>query len=205
MDGKPLPNTEELSGTVKNPQGNYRPMAFGPIARSSTSRAKYAGTYDQNWIDNVFPFLPADFDERYYQSAPEDQQIDYPLGGEEVVLLNLTPAGRAEFKLPTIDMPVTFYYKNSEEKETKANLDTVIIEPELNRFIFAWRSTIPLKKNMFEMAQVVVGTMPRAWHRARELGKTWYPSLKELVDERVSARVEGEEEEFAEALEEAET
>jgi hypothetical protein len=203
MDGKPLPNTEELSRTVKNPQGNYRPMAFGPVARSSTSRAEYAGTYDQNWIDNVFPFLPSDFDERYYQSAPVDQQIDYPRG-EEVVLLNLSPSGRLEFRLPSIEMPVTFYYKNAEEMKTKANLDTVILEPDMNRFSLAWRSSIPLRRNMFEMAQVVVGNMPRAWHRARQLGKTWYPSLKELVDEGVSERSESAEE-FEEAFDEAKT
>jgi len=53
--------------------------------------------------------------------------------------------------------------------------------------------TIPLKKNMFEMAQVVAGTMPRAWHRARMLGKTWYPSLKELVDERTAERADSAE------------
>ena len=35
---------------------------------------------------------------------------------------------------------------------------------------------------MFEVAQVVAGRMPRGWYRARELGKTYYPSLKELVD-----------------------
>jgi hypothetical protein len=199
IEGKPLPNTEELDHTVTSSEGRYRPMAFGPIGRAWAPRPKYAGTYDQAWIDNTFPFLPADFDERYFQSAPEDQQIDHPRGGEEVVLLNLTPAGRTSFKLPAIDVPVTFYYKNHEEKPTRAALDTVIIEPDLNRFMLVWRTHVPLKKNMFEMAQVVAGTMPRAWHRARMLGKTWYPSLKELVDERAEARADaaGDDEEDA--------
>ena len=75
IDGKPLPNTEETGRPVTEPKASYRPMAFGAIARSWPPRLKYAGTYDQNWIDNVFPFLPADFDERYYQAAPEDQQV----------------------------------------------------------------------------------------------------------------------------------
>ena len=62
-------------------------------ARNWPPRYSYAGTYDQHWIDEVFPFLPADFDDRYYQAAPEDQWIDEPQGGEEVVLVNLTPRG----------------------------------------------------------------------------------------------------------------
>ena len=33
IDGKPLPNTEELDRPVRNPKGKYRPMAFGPIGR----------------------------------------------------------------------------------------------------------------------------------------------------------------------------
>ena len=58
------------------PWGDYRPMGFGPGRPRLDAPLSYAGTYDQNWLDNVFPFLPADFDERYYQAAPEDQQID---------------------------------------------------------------------------------------------------------------------------------
>ena len=67
IDGKPLPNTEELRRSVTNPKRNYKPMAFGPVGRAWQPRPKFAGTYDQNWLDNVFPFLPADFDDHYYQ------------------------------------------------------------------------------------------------------------------------------------------
>ncbi len=114
-------------------------------------------------------------------------------------MLNLTPQGKTYFRVPKIEMPVTFYLKNGEEKEVTAINDTIIIEPDLNRFILLWRTALPLKKNMFEVAQVVVGKMPRAWYRARELGKTWYPSLKELVDERQAERAEtGDENESVE-------
>jgi len=194
IDGKPLPNTEELHRSVTNPKRDYRPMAFGPVGRAWQPRPKFAGTYDQKWFDNVFPFLPSDFDDRYYQAAPEDQQIEYLRGGEEVALVNLTPHGRTTFTVPRISVPMTFYLKNGEEKETLAANDTIIIEPDLGRFMLVWRVALPLKKNMFEVAQVVVGKMPRAWYRARELGKIWYPSLKELVDERVSERSDSAEE-----------
>ena len=53
-------------------------MSFGPVGRGWHPRLGYAGTYDQNWLDNVFPFLPADFRDDYYQAAPADQQIASP-------------------------------------------------------------------------------------------------------------------------------
>jgi len=191
---KPLPNTEQIGRAIRTPKGNYLPMAYGAIGRAWHPRPKYAGTYNKKWLDEVFPFLPANFDDRYYQSAPLDQQIDHLRGGEDVVLLNLTPEGHTSFKVPTVSVPVTFYLTNGEEKESVAVNDTIIIEPDLNRFILVWRVSLPLKKNMFEVAQGVVGTMPRAWYRARELGKTWYPSLKELVDECIAKRSEEGEE-----------
>lgn len=190
IEGKPLPNTEELGKPVKNPKGSYHPKAFGPIGRGWQPRPKFAGTYDRDWIDNVFPFLPKDFDDRYFQCAPLDQQVDRLHGGEEVVLLNLTSDGRTVIKLPRLEVPVTFYRKDYTEQQVMAVNDTLIIEPDKHRLIMVWRTSLPLKKNMFEMAQVVVGTMPRAWHRARVLGKTWYPSLKELIDEQTAARAD---------------
>lgn len=205
IDGKPLPNTEETGRPVTSVSGSYRPMSFGPIGRAWQPRPQLAGTYDQNWIDNVFPFLPADFDERYYQCAPEDQQIDYLRGGEEVALENLTPQGISSFRLPTIEMPVTFYFKNYEEKETNAVADTLILEPDLGRLMIVWRVSVPLKRNIFEVAQAVAGRMPRGWYRARELGKTYYSSLKDLVDARRAEHEEaGEVEEEPEEFEETE-
>jgi hypothetical protein len=190
IDGKPLPNTEEPGKPVGSPRGTYTPMGFGPIGRAWQPRPQYAGTYDQDWIDNVFPFLPADFDDRYYQSAPLDQQLDHLRGDEEVALVNLTPQGETVFHLPKRDVPVTFYLKNYEEKQVDTACDTLIIEPDLGRFMMVWRATLPLRRNMFEVAQVVAGRMPRGWYRAREFGKTYYPSLKALVDTRRAERRE---------------
>ncbi|MCK5013694.1 MAG: DUF2169 domain-containing protein [Candidatus Omnitrophica bacterium] len=56
-----MPNTEETGKPVTKPNGKYRPMAFGPFGRAWKQRIQYAGTYDQHWIDSVFPFLQADF------------------------------------------------------------------------------------------------------------------------------------------------
>ena len=192
IDGKPLPNTEEDGHLIKKPNGEYRPMAFGPVGRNWDPRYKFAGTYDQNWIDNVFPFLPADFQDAYYQSAPVDQQISYLRGGELVALTNLTAEGTTRFAIPKIDMPVVFFPKKGEKQETQGVIDTLIIEPDKQRFMLTWRQSYPLKRNMFDVVQVVAGVMPRGWYRARELGKTYYPSLGALVAAKMQERAEAE-------------
>lgn len=188
--GQPLPNTCEIDKPVTRPGGRHRPMALGPIGRSWEPRLKYAGTYDQAWQDNVFPFLPADFDERYFQCAPPDQQIDHLKGGEEVVLRNLTPSGHAAFKIPKLKMPVTFYPAKGDDVEQQAVPDTLTIEPDAGRFTIVWRAHLPLKKNIVEISEVLAGRMSPAWHRARELGKTWYPSLAALAASQKAKAVE---------------
>jgi hypothetical protein len=180
VDGTPMPNTEELNRPVERPNGQHQPMAFGPIGRGWTPRLQFAGTYDQDWLDDQFPFLPQDFRDDYYQAAPAAQQIIYPSGGEEVVLLNLTPDGRTGFRLPTVDVPVVFFHKKGGRTETKGVIDTIVLEPDKGIFTLTWRASIPLRKNMFEIVQVLAGRMPRGWWRARELGKTYYPSLAHL-------------------------
>lgn len=184
IDGKPLPNTEESKAEVTSPTGKYRPMSFGPLGRGWQPRISYAGTYDQRWLDNEFPFLPADFRDEYYQAAPSDQQMPFPTGGEEVHLVNLTPEGRTRFRLPQLDMPVLFTLKNGQSEQIQAVADTLVIEPDLRRFTITWRASRPLRQNLFELSNAWVGEMPRGWWRARRTGKTYYRSLGELVAER---------------------
>jgi hypothetical protein len=187
VDNTPVPNTEETGTPVTTPNGNYRPMAFGPIGRQFAARYPFAGTYDQNWIDNVFPFLPADFNPAYYQSASEDQQIDQIAGGEPVILLNLTPDGRRDFHLPRLDMPVVFFRRRGQHIETRARLDTVIFAPDLGRFHMLWRASLPLQRDIFEVPQIAVGQLSRAWRRALETGKTYYSSLGTVAEARRNA------------------
>ena len=77
-------------------------------------------------------------------------------------------------------MPVEFTDADLERTAATAVLDTIIIEPDLERLLLVWRTSIPLRRNIFEMKQCVVGRMSRGWYRARDLGKTYYRSLAQL-------------------------
>ena len=181
LTGSPLPNIEKPGQPISLPWESYVPMSFGPVARGWPDRLRYAGTYDQNWIDNVFPFLPRDFDIRHYQAAPEDQQIAYPTGGEPVTLVNLTPEGRTSFRLPDVDMPVVFVRRRADDVEMRAPVDTVVIRPEERKLTLTWRASLPLERDIFEVPECIVGHRSKAFWRARRLGKTYYPSLRTLV------------------------
>lgn len=171
VDGKPLPLTEEAGQSVTDTKGNYRPMSFGPVGRGWEPRSKLAGTYDDTWLEEHFPFLPPDFDEQYFQAAPLDQQVpldSFGGGPTEVVLSNLTPEGVTRFTIPSLVAPVHVFPKRGEREDFNATLDTIVIEPEHQRFTLSWRVARPLKKSMHEIAQVLVGKKGREWWQQRE-------------------------------------
>jgi hypothetical protein len=199
--GTPLPNTQELKRPITKPGGNYTPMAFGPVGRTYPPRLVHAGTYDDDWLDNVFPFLPVDFDPLYFQSAPPDQQIPHPKGGEPVVLTNLTPRGETVFALPQLSFYTWFLFKNDDEAQVPMLLDTLYIEPELERFSCVWRSSIPLKKDVFEITHAVIGQNLEEKDELIGLDDITFPLLPEIEDEEFEGDEDFEDDEAFEAEE----
>jgi hypothetical protein len=156
LEGLALPLTEEAAKPVSDPTGEYQPMAFGPVGRNWFPRFKYGGTYDEAWLQEKIPFLPDDFDYRYFQAAPLDQQIAYPAGGEPIVLANLTQEGRLESRVPTESIFVSFVRKRGESSDIQANLDTILIDAENDRLCLTWRAVCPLHRDPFELREMVV-------------------------------------------------
>lgn len=171
VEGSPLPSTEQLDQSVRDPAGQYRPMAFGPLGRHWSERAPYAGTYDEAWLADHFPFLPPDFDERYYQAAPADQQVPletFAGAPVDVSLANLSAEGLTRFTIPSLNAPVHIIPKRGEREDYTATLDTVVIEPDAQRFTLTWRVTRPLRKSLHEIGMVLVGKKGREWWQLRE-------------------------------------
>ena len=167
VDNQALPLTEEIGLSITDTTGDYAPMAFGPVGRGWDPRVRFGGTYDDEWLENRFPFLPTDFDDRYYQSAPADQQMPAGSfdGGVDVVLSNLTPEGRTGFVVPRLQAPVGIFPRNGARENYLATLDTLLIEPNERRFCLTWRLARPLRSSIFEIARVQVGKKGREfWH-----------------------------------------
>ncbi len=173
IPGLRLPNTQAVGEEIRSPFGDYKPMSFGPMGRGWPGRIEYGGTYDQNWIDNVFPFLPRDFDERYFQMSPTDQQIAHPRGGEEVVLVNLTQEGRVGFRLPSTSLPITLFKGGERSFEANIHPDTILLEPENRRFSLVWRVSQRVDKTILDFSECWVGPPTESMLRARATGRAY--------------------------------
>ena len=168
VDGSPMPNIEAIGRPVRSPADRPQPMALGPLGRGWPQRACHAGTYDQQWLDEVFPFLPADFDARYHQAAPPEQQLPLPKGPMDVVLTGFTADGVRQFVLPHFEAPVQIFPKRGAMETCAALMDTLVFEPDQQRFTMTWRVARPLRQSLHEIAQVLVGKKGKEWWQQRE-------------------------------------
>lgn len=187
LDGMRMPLTEERGVPIRDPMGAYTPMAMGPIGRSWAPRFRYAGTYDTRWQEEKLPFLPDDFDFHYFQAAPPDQTLPYPVGGEPIVLVNLSQEGRLVSQVPRTQVFVTFIKKKGGAVEMAANLDTVFIDPDKDQLCLTWRARYILERDPFELSEMVVERgedRSPGKRRARATGKTYYASLADLPPRR---------------------
>jgi len=59
--------------------------------------------------------------------------------------------------------------KRGEREDLIASLDTLVFEPDAERFTMSWRVARPLQKSLHEVAQVQVGAKGAQWWQQREL------------------------------------
>ena len=86
------------------------------------------------------------------------------------------------FTLPRRRMPILFIPHKGPDIEHEAVVDTLVVEPDQGRFTMTWRMSLPLRRNCFEFRHVVVGEMPKVWHRTRRIGsKPYYKGLDALI------------------------
>ena len=141
--GKPLPNVEDPQYLISSWRDRPPPVGFGTVASYWLPRLKYGGTYDDQWLKTRFPLLPDDFDERYFQSAPEDQQLPGLRGGERVELINLSPNRFLAFDLPRVVPGFRTRFGN-DRIEHRSRLHTVVLEPDRPRVIMVWHTMLPI-------------------------------------------------------------
>lgn len=129
--------TKQLSGDREAPE--FEPAGFGIIPRTAPKRRVLAGTYDDEWVENRHPYLPKDFDFGYWNSAPVDQQIDYPLNQMSIQLTNLSKNGNWKINIPAHRAFLLMRMEVGLLLPIPLNIDTIIIEPELNQVLITHR------------------------------------------------------------------
>jgi hypothetical protein len=156
--GLRLPNIEYPNELVRSWNARPRPAGFGPIGAHWQPRAGFGGTYDAKWARDRQPLLPADFDDRFFQCVPQDQQApSYLRGGEPVSVAGMTPDGELHFTLPKVFLGFeTRFADGSYETHKARNLHTVIIEPDVPRVSLVWHSALPCHFMVHKLLRTMV-------------------------------------------------
>ncbi|MFT3775072.1 MAG: DUF2169 domain-containing protein [Minicystis sp.] len=163
---QPLPNIEDPRDLVTSWKQRPRPAGFGPIARDWSPRLELSGTYDEAWHDERRPLLPVDFDERFHQSAPIDQQTErYLRGGEAVELFHLTASGYLRFTLPRVAIGFVTRIAGHLTGHP-ARLHTVLIEPEHPRVTMVWHTKLACHHDVHALEWTRVFQKKRIGRRA---------------------------------------
>lgn len=180
LENQPMPNLEAPNQAITRPDVAYPPMALSVQARNWLPRRSLSGTYDAAWKRDIFPFLPEDFDVRFHQAAPIDQQIDYPKGGEDVMLWNLMRnQPEMRFKLPRLDkVPIRILMRNFVVEEPVAVVDTLFFEPDQARLTAVWRASMPLiassnpatRRQLPDVSTIVIAGVCKNWWEAKMVG-----------------------------------
>jgi hypothetical protein len=157
MEGLAVPNVEDFEAPLQELGQVSAPACFAPIAPAWLPRRSYAGTYDDQWQRTRAPFLPDDFDPRFFQSAVPEFAFDrYLQPGEPVQVVGVMPDGPIAFTIPPSHLSIEVTIAGSTQT-SPANLETLSIEPDENRACFTWRASVPCDRKALKVEKIVVG------------------------------------------------
>lgn len=155
--GRPLPNLEDPASPITKAKDQPAPAGCGPLAPSWQPRAGWAGTYDEAWQQNRAPYLPTDFDPRFFQAAPPDQVVvPHLVGGERVAFDGVAPSGRLTGCIPSQAVPVRCGFDDG-DVPVPARLDTVTVMPDKDQICLVWRGLLAVDKRTLQARTIVIG------------------------------------------------
>jgi hypothetical protein len=154
LAGQKAPNIEHLTVKLERLGDTPPPVGFAFVAPSWMPRRQYAGTYDKAWQKSRAPYLPADFNPAFFSSATPDLIMPRFLqGGEPVKVVGASRQGPLHFDLPREHPSVSVRIAGSSERPP-VKLETLLIEPEENRFCLTWRASLPCDKKVLKVEEV---------------------------------------------------
>ncbi|MGW8392282.1 DUF2169 family type VI secretion system accessory protein [Pseudoduganella sp. HUAS MS19] len=172
--GKALPNIELPGKPMRFWFDKPSPIGFAPVGRNWRPRIGFAGTYDQAWMETTRPFLPKDFDDQYFQSAPQDQQLPTLWPGAAFACRNMSEEGLFAVRLPSFEVPVRFYFDDRTEA-LALKADTLILEPAARRVILLGRAGVVLPRKVLALREIQLGVQRRST-------LAWKPHYRNLAD-----------------------
>ncbi|MCC6875006.1 MAG: DUF2169 domain-containing protein [Sandaracinaceae bacterium] len=197
-----LPNVEDPRGLVSSPSSKPAPVVLGPLPVLWPARRKLAGTYDDKYMKTRWPWLPEDFDWRWFLEAPADQQLEsgFWRGDEPFEAHNLHPTipsfrSRMPGLTPRVFLDIVPPNGGAPSfREVRMYLDTITWDAGLGKLLLVWRGSS-------EIASESLDDMPHIFVAHEPLDAR--PQSKEELRARFEAllRAEEDEEKDAEGVE----
>jgi len=159
MNGLPLPNLEDPDDLINDPAQQPTPACFAASAPHWSPRSGFAGTYDEDWKTQRLPYLPTDFDRRFFSMAHTD--LIYPgflQGGEPVEITHMhLHKHLLKFTIPVVKLRSTVIVAGSSQ-QPEFNLETLTIEPNRLTLSMVWRAAMPCSKTAIKISDITINT-----------------------------------------------
>jgi uncharacterized protein YjbI with pentapeptide repeats len=162
-DGKEMPLLEDPMHLVKSTAEVVPPSLFAPHPSDSPLRRSKVGTYNKEWVETRWPWMPQDFDCSYYNAPDPRQWIKgYLQGDEALVFENMHPTIPVyRTRLPSLRVRcfvnrTTNWRLDIKTEETVSEfcevpmvLDTLWVDMDQEKLILVWRGSIPINSLKF--------------------------------------------------------
>jgi hypothetical protein len=135
------------------------PLAgYGPLARTFAARQRWAGTYDDAWLEQArrdhaagLPSdYPEDLDPRFFNVAPPSLMAPRPFDGDEQLALTGLVQGHPRFttSLPGLRLEANLRrFKGGWETELMP-LDTIHVDLDARRLHLTWRLALDHRRHV---------------------------------------------------------
>jgi len=154
-----MPHIEWPGELLRSPADRPRPAGLAAVSANTPMRAKLSGSYDSAWEKQQAPFMPVDFDPRFYNSAiPELQFPGYLKGNEGIRLTGFTPDGAAVLRLPGIQ-PTGLVQAIKQRHPLAFALQTLVIDADTMTVRLFWQARAPILRTLAEIDEIKVQLM----------------------------------------------
>lgn len=149
-----LPAQEYPATLLKSWSDRPAPASFGAIPAHWQPRVGYAGTYDEAWQKGCAPYLPPDFNPKFFCTAPADQIVlDHLKGGEPIEVRGASPEGRLCLEVPRWQHEVTMVFDH-EEETSRARLETLLIDLDAGQLVLTWVASMVCDRRALQVREI---------------------------------------------------
>jgi len=143
--GDPLPNLERPDRPVESRDAKIEPTCYAAVNPAWKPRCDKLGSYGADYVEKYWPWMPGDFDWSHFNTAPDDQQVEGFLVGDETIEMRHLVEGHETFRTKLAGDRLRAFVLIRERdgsetfREVELVIDTLTIMPDEKRVSVVWR------------------------------------------------------------------